>query len=59
MPRTLLLALIATAITACNKSSSTLGANAGDKLRKQPLRDMSGESRREEQTVVTDIAVTH
>jgi hypothetical protein len=59
MPRTLLLALIATAVSACNKPSATLGTNAGDNLRKQPLRDMSGESRREEHTVVTDIAVTH
>jgi hypothetical protein len=58
MPRTLLLALIATAVTACNKSRSAHDAHAGDNIRKLPLHDRSAETRRVEQAVAADAAAT-
>ncbi|MDB5887748.1 MAG: hypothetical protein JWM03_620 [Rhodocyclales bacterium] len=60
MPRTLLLALIATAMT--NRSQSTTlndTAKHRDNIRKLPAHDRSSEARTEEQVTATNATTTH
>ncbi|MDB5800415.1 MAG: hypothetical protein JWL63_1354 [Rhodocyclales bacterium] len=58
MPRTLLLALIATAMTTCRPANAS-AAKSRDNVRKLPLYDRQHETPAKEQTIVPGPGATH